>query len=259
MNPAFSFIKSEVYNDETDIKTFHHMCWILLYCDSGTIEMSFEKRRLMLERSDCFLVSPNTVFSLQGREGSKVIILGFNSESSSAALFSETSNDTNRKIHCCLCNIQGEIKNRFIYNSECTNAYIRIILSVICRNISNKLQNNTDKHLSQLQSIENYISEHYSKKIDFDMLFNSYGYSYSHLRHIFKEKYGLAPKQYLTNIRFENAKRLLTETTLSPKKISQKCGFSSFRYFNTGFLKLFGSSPEEYQNSFNGEVTNGRQ
>ena len=133
MNPTFSFIKSEVYTDEKSIKTFHHMCWILLYCDSGTVETSFEKRRLMLERSDCFLVSPNTVFSLHGTKGSKVLILGFNSENSSVALFSETSNDINRKIHCCLCNIQEEIKNRFIYNSECINAYIRIILSARCK------------------------------------------------------------------------------------------------------------------------------
>lgn len=68
-----------------------------------------------------------------------------------------------------------------------------------------------------------------------------------HLVRIFKNRFGLTPREYVLNNRLQAAKNLLTCLTMKTVDIAFNCGFSSYTTFFTNFKKLSGLTPEEYR------------
>ena len=67
-----------------------------------------------------------------------------------------------------------------------------------------------------------------------------------YFRKLFKEHYGITPKQYIISVRIEEAKRLLEEGISSITAISDACGFSSVYHFSRAFKQVTGVSPSDY-------------
>ena len=66
----------------------------------------------------------------------------------------------------------------------------------------------------------------------------------------FKEHTGLAPNQYLLEVRIRKARELLTNTTLTVTAIAEETGFKSSFYFSRFFKKRAGLSPRQYREKF---------
>ncbi len=64
------------------------------------------------------------------------------------------------------------------------------------------------------------------------------GYSYDHFRHMFKERTGLSPMNYIIDKRIDYAKRLIVSTDMTLSTISQECGFSTSSQFSSMFRRL---------------------
>lgn len=71
------------------------------------------------------------------------------------------------------------------------------------------------------------------------------GLSHTSFRRHFKAQTGMAPIQYLLDLRIRKAKSLLTQTTLPVQTIAQNCGFENPLYFSRMFNKRTGSSPSQ--------------
>ena len=65
----------------------------------------------------------------------------------------------------------------------------------------------------------------------------------------FKHYLKTSPVRYLTENRMKYAVKLLENTTLPIKEISQKCGYSDQLYFSGAFRDHIGRSPREYRKS----------
>lgn len=70
-----------------------------------------------------------------------------------------------------------------------------------------------------------------------------------YLRRIFKEAYGIAPRQYIQERRIAYARELLRETRESVTEIAEACGFSSVYHFCRAFKLVQGVTPGEYRRS----------
>ena len=66
----------------------------------------------------------------------------------------------------------------------------------------------------------------------------------------FKHYLNTSPIRYLTENRMKYAVKLLENTTLPIKEISQKCGYSDQLYFSGTFRDHVGLSPREYRKRF---------
>lgn len=77
--------------------------------------------------------------------------------------------------------------------------------------------------------------------------------SYSNFRKIFKEYTGLAPAQYIQDIKLSKAKELLTHSTMSIKEIAYQLGFENHEYFFTAFKKKNGVTPADYRHLTRGD------
>ena len=75
------------------------------------------------------------------------------------------------------------------------------------------------------------------------------GMNVDHFSRMFKRSTGLAPHQYLGNIRLERAKRLLAEGRAPIIEIAYEIGYANPSQFSAFFRKRTGLSPSEFRRS----------
>jgi AraC-like DNA-binding protein len=71
--------------------------------------------------------------------------------------------------------------------------------------------------------------------------------SYAWFRKAFKNYTGIAPHQYLLQLRIEKARVLLSDPSLSIKEIAARLNFESAFYFSRLFKEKMGVGPEQYR------------
>ena len=81
------------------------------------------------------------------------------------------------------------------------------------------------------------------------------GLSAWHLLRAFRQAFGETPKAFLTRLRLERAKELLTISTRSVTEICFDLGFSSLGSFSTLFHRRVGLSPAEFRRRVRAWVT----
>lgn len=98
-----------------------------------------------------------------------------------------------------------------------------------------------------LQSALQFIR--YNMNFDFTVaqLAENLNISVNYLGKIFKDRLGVAPKQYITRIRLEHAGNMLAGSDIKVKDIAKNLGYSDSLYFYKEFSRNFGCSPSEYR------------
>lgn len=82
------------------------------------------------------------------------------------------------------------------------------------------------------------------------------GFDKDYFRRCFKEATGKTPTQYLTELRINRAKQLLSDNKMfSVSSIAENCGFSDSLYFSTCFKKHVGVSPLNYRKKRLGDIS----
>lgn len=91
-----------------------------------------------------------------------------------------------------------------------------------------------------------YIDEHYAAKLDLANIADEACFSKFHFTRLFKEVYGKTPHQYLTCIRVEKAKMLLSDGD-TVAKACFSVGFDSISSFTGLFKRRVGLTPAVFQ------------
>ncbi|MDD3806351.1 MAG: AraC family transcriptional regulator [bacterium] len=93
-----------------------------------------------------------------------------------------------------------------------------------------------------------YIESNYNQPLTLYSMAKDAGCTPGHLSRLFKQHTGLGFKQYITQRRIAEAKRLLREDIdLSVDAISQRVGFRDFVVFNRNFKIFTGMTPSAYR------------
>jgi AraC family transcriptional regulator, regulatory protein of adaptative response / DNA-3-methyladenine glycosylase II len=82
---------------------------------------------------------------------------------------------------------------------------------------------------------------------DLGLLAERLGIGDRHLRHLFQEHVGIAPKSVMQTRRILFAKQLITDTSMSLADIALASGFNSIRTFNHTMRQLYGRAPREFR------------
>lgn len=94
--------------------------------------------------------------------------------------------------------------------------------------------------------IDSYIHKNYNRKITLSMIAGSIYVNPAICRNVLKEK-GISFNEYLTEIRIEHAKQLLTSSEVSIEYISSEIGYTNPKYFFKVFKKAVGETTQEYR------------
>ncbi|MFC3094193.1 helix-turn-helix domain-containing protein [Alteromonas sediminis] len=102
--------------------------------------------------------------------------------------------------------------------------------------------------LSNVEAVKvpvEYIRCEYHRPITIAELADLACLSVSALERRFKKHLGKTPKQFINEVRLENARRMLIDTKHSIVDIAFKCGFAEHSYFSKQFKQLFGVLPSQ--------------
>ncbi len=146
------------------------------------------------------------------------------------------------QIRALFARIQAEIDGKNEHRKQMLTCLLGEILILLSR-----AEELTYPESNNIEYSARYIDEHYREKIDFRRLAADCNYSYDRFRHIFKERMGNAPRDYMIARRLSHAKFLLETTNQSVTDIADICGFSTNAQFSTMFKRHFGQAPAAHR------------
>lgn len=125
---------------------------------------------------------------------------------------------------------------------------VELLLFIIrCKEYEDNVIKEIDVDNRKIQEVATYIFEHYTENILLEDVADKFDMSKSFLSKRFKTATGFGFKEYIINLRIQNACRLLLETNKSITDIAFECGFNDSNYFGDSFRKIKGISPRKYR------------
>jgi len=97
--------------------------------------------------------------------------------------------------------------------------------------------------MKRLKPAVEFMNLFYGKQISLANIARAAGLSVGRLCHLFREQTGLTVIEYLTDVRIENAKKLLLKTNKNCSAICYEIGYKNQSYFTKVFKEVVGVSP----------------
>ena len=241
--------------DKVNVPAHNHHFFEISYVLDGCFHADIDSMHYELGPNTMFLAPPKAIHSHDSNDVYEVIYMGFYYNGAYGMLNQHVFKDKDNTVLNLLNMIIDEYKNADEnYENVCLELQKILIFTLL------RLQGNSSSSDNEtiLKYAVSYLQDHYYDDIDMQELAKSLGYSYDHFRHIFKEAFGVPPKQFLLNQRMQYALRLLRDTSESISNIAKSCGFTSTTRFISAFKSLFHTSPMQYRNSdsINLEIVN---
>ncbi len=98
-----------------------------------------------------------------------------------------------------------------------------------------------------LHDIEKELATNYAGNITLRDLAAKYYVNSSYLGQLFKKRYGVSFKDYLSNIRINEAASLLLKTDKKISEVAEEVGYHDTDYFINRFIALKGCTPSKYR------------
>ncbi len=105
-------------------------------------------------------------------------------------------------------------------------------------------------HFQELSPVIRYIESHYIENISMDEMARKVGLSTTHFNRRFRVLLRMSPTEYQLSLRVQEARRLLTDTTLSMAEIATNVGFYDQSHFAKRFHKVTGLTPTQYRRNY---------
>lgn len=128
---------------------------------------------------------------------------------------------------------------------EAMSLIYKIFEILVADNLKNTVPAPLDKALA-------FINENISSdKLCNTCIAEHVGISEVYLRKLFSKHMSVSVNNHIQNMRVENAKKLLCETSLSISEIAEICGYSCIYYFCRSFKKKTNYTPTQYRRAYN--------
>jgi len=109
------------------------------------------------------------------------------------------------------------------------------------------LQEQKNMNSKPIRIAKQYIRDNFNKTVTLDEMGSLVGFSAAYFSNLFKAETGRNFKQYLAEIRVEEAKRLFRESHGSIGNVAEEVGYNDIKHFTKLFKKHTGLSPAEYK------------
>lgn len=238
--PRFEYFYVYNHNEKTAVDYHYHNCFELTYYIEGSIRTKVAEKTYSCNASNFVIYPPFYGHDEIHLLKTKVLCLGF----SSADWPSDkviTGFDSNQQVLNLLKLIQNETHAKKINFTDMCSLLTGEVLITISR--LEKDESSDNDFLDVLK----YIDENLQYNISLQELANISGYSYDHFRHLFKQKLGYTPYNYILAKKIEHAKLLLSSSSLKIANIATSCGFCNISQFSLSFRKYTGMSPTTYR------------
>ena len=135
------------------------------------------------------------------------------------------------------------------YQLVCKGELLKLV-TYLARNDAVEMLSEEDvlkrrKKLERLNTVYQYIENHYTEVISNQELAELVHLSEGRFCHIFKVSAGVSPLQYIKEIRLNKAMKLLKKEGFTATEAAEAVGFLDYNNFGRMFRKYFGCTPTE--------------
>ena len=239
---VLKYIMMRNYEYAKNIPTHSHDFYEFVYYLEGSGISAYEGTSFEFGPGDYLFINPNVPHSEQHVTRPRVVCLAFQAEP-----FGLTTRHYHDDGHILpyVQRIAAEYQGKQIYYSDMIKSLIQEIVITLQRQDEPKTASN-----AHLTPVIDYINAYYMTHLDIDELARQCGYSPDHFRRLFKKETGANPKEYILNLRLEQAKKLLSSTTDSLQSIATNCGFEYYSQFSLFFKKYVHHNPTDFRSRF---------
>ena len=121
------------------------------------------------------------------------------------------------------------------------------IVNVNIKRLEDTFQSNPQMIHREIESVKQYIYEHYGEEISVEYLADLVYMAPSYLSCVFKKETGQNLSKFIKAYRMEKAKEMLEESHKKIVTISNEVGYPNVSYFCQSFREYFGISPQKFR------------
>lgn len=130
-------------------------------------------------------------------------------------------------------------------NSDHEFEIVALMRQVLRRNL--EPNSGSSRQQLQLERARAQIRSRATESIDLETILNTSGLSYSRIRSLFREIYGISPGDYRIQVRMEQACALLETTHQSVQQIADHLGYPDAFTFSKQFKQRIGLAPDHFR------------
>ena len=234
-----------------------HNFWELTYVDNGNLITEVEGVEYLLKPNDAIIYAPGQFHTqkMDGVEACSYLTVIFDMDFKNPSLLSNQVFHSSRKIVNTLQEFIQSSDKQDNYSKELCICFLNQAIIQFLQQTNTKVTKIASSPIQQkyedqfLNEIIMYINYNYSQPLTVAQICQNFSISRSFLQQLFNKNLGIAPKQYIAQVKLKKAKILIKENKYTISDISEKLGFTSIHYFSRAFKKEFNLSPSEYAKS----------
>lgn len=123
----------------------------------------------------------------------------------------------------------------------------------VYRNHPNFFVSSLSQYTKPIREVKDYIDQHYEQALTIKTLAEICYLSPNYLSKAFHSQVGMSPRQYLTQKRLQEARRLICSTQIPIQDVAMRTGFGDVNCFIQQFKSKYGDTPKQYRRSNNDE------
>ena len=220
----------------------------LVYIIRGCGKIRIDDRQISVSSGDLICFRPNVPHSLWLEQEPYMEFYGLHFQISEEKLLDKVPDYTHLESGPWL-----EIQMRNLYEEYRKKRYLSgwkqeiLLQQILCEILIKQHAEQEPISHSRISKVLAYIHENPFREYSMAELVQQAGVKKSLLLKNFRSVTGTTPLRYITDLRLEQARDLLTETDLQISQISEQCGFADPFYFSRCFKKRFSISPTRYR------------
>ncbi|MCQ6557617.1 AraC family transcriptional regulator [Paenibacillus mendelii] len=246
MNFNLSFLQFYLLRESTSVEYHKHSCYEIVYYKRGTGITHIDGKKYKYGPNTFSIIRPRSLHDERHIEDTDLLFIGFHYDEVPVELPNGVYNDAaHRPVQQIFERMRDEIVNKKSYHTLQLNLLGSQLMLEIGRTPGLKAASVEPD--DRIQYARNFIKENYMQPIQLKTLAALSGYSTDRFRHVFKERTGLSPMNFLMMERIEHAKKLLAKPDLKIASIAIECGFSTASQFSALFKHETGVTPKEFR------------
>ena len=140
------------------------------------------------------------------------------------------------------------IQQDYITSDDSVDNFLNFCCNICQQFIAEREKLNGARSGSAVDLAKEYVGQNYMDgELSLTTVASVVGLSPSHLSSVFKAKFGVGFNEYLTDIRIQQAQRLLVTTNMKTAEVGERVGYLNMNYFSILFKKITGLTPSQYR------------
>ncbi len=243
-----NIISSSLKKVEGDFSAHSHNFFEIEFIVDGCGTYEIDGKKYEIKKNTLFLMTPANVHSIQNADATLINVM-FQYEYTKEKLdISALLSDT----HCF--NFDNDDGNFLYYLlkelvsvNEKEPVYSMMIVNCVLNKLSLNLKSDSKVSDSYIKQAVLYMLENFQNGVTLVDTAKHIGLSPAYFSDIFQKQTGINFKEYLDDIRFSYAKKLLSLTSLSVKEIQFDSGFYDYANFVRRFKQRYNMTPTDYR------------